>query len=59
MCKFAPMVLDEVKFAQIKYWAGEKFHAQKHSDGCEHSPHNHRRLANRFRKANTSISEQV
>lgn len=57
-CKYAPLY--KSKFAKIKTWAIDKFHAKKgHGPKCKCSPYNHRAIMRRLKGINTSVCEQV
>ena len=57
-CKYAP--LHKSKFAKIKTWAIDKFHAKKgHGPKCKCSPYNNRAIMRRLKGINTSVCEQV
>ncbi|CAE8711661.1 unnamed protein product [Polarella glacialis] len=58
-CKVAPEAKRRDLFPQIKYWATDVWHGEKHSDACKHTMRNVRALKTRFKGVNTSVAEQI
>ena len=59
ICRCMKTIKKHQETKQVKYWCVDRFHAKGHSDKCEHSPLNVKRLDNRLKGVNTSIAEQT
>jgi hypothetical protein len=58
-CSWADSVCKTPEFKNVKYYAVDKFHGERHGKKCKRSPKNIVALRRRLKNVNTSVCEQI